>query len=289
MPKIIMLDSKDYSNKDSNYGDCIIIDNKKELFIYDCGSQEHAEKVIEYMDLNNYKKAIVVLSHNDSDHFNGIPHLLENERVSSIYTLLLFKHTDEILKRIGDKRKTPKSLIDGIKKYYDNIYSLNGASELLKDSLSNIKKSIGTGITINGPSFEYTLDAVAKALDKREGDTINKETITNAVSTQLSIEIEDTKFFLCGDSCFKAIEDEIINYNCIQLPHHGKLEQAERIFETNSKKNNNIYFVSDNTGNSNGGSDNLIGKKGYNIKNTKLDGKIIYSLKREQPLKKFLG
>lgn len=289
MPKIIIMSSKNYNNKDSNYGDCILIDNTKELFVYDCGSKEHAEEVLKYMDLKGYEKTNVILSHNDSDHFNGIPHLVENGKVSSIYTLLLFKHAEEILKRIGDKRKTTKSLIENIKEHYNNIYSLNGVSELLKDVLSNIDNTIGEGVKILGPSVDYTLDAVAKALDSRQGDVIDKETIVNAVSTQVSIEIENTKFLLCGDSCFEAIENQVPYYNCIQLPHHGKLEQAEKIFEANYKKNNNIYFVSDNTGNSNGGSGKLSEKKGYQIKNTKVAGTITHPLKDVNSKQRFLG
>ena len=47
----------------------------------------------------------------------------------------------------------------------------------------------------------------------------------------------------------------LFHHSAIQLPHHGKLEQAEKIFAC--KNNSTIYYVSDNTGNSNGGSDNL--------------------------------
>ena len=54
----------------------------------------------------------------------------------------------------------------------------------------------------------------------------------------------------------------------IQLPHHGKLEQAKSIFDV--KDNNTIYYVSDNTGNSNGGSDDLMKQypRGHVIYNT---------------------
>ena len=78
---------------------------------------------------------------------------------------------------------------------------------------------------------------------------------------------------LSGDSSFAAIEDKVESYQYIQLPHHGKLVQAEKIFEAKDGDNSVVYIVSDNTGDTNGGSDKLP-DKGYNIKNTKIDGDI---------------
>ena len=90
MKEIILLSAKHYEeSENSNQGDCILINTGSELYIYDCGSPCHAEEVIKYMDENSYDKAKLILSHNDSDHFDGIPQLLENDRISSIYTVLL--------------------------------------------------------------------------------------------------------------------------------------------------------------------------------------------------------
>ena len=55
--KVIFLSAKNYSNPSNNNGDCILIDTGTELFIYDCGCEEHAKKVIEYINngrLNGY-------------------------------------------------------------------------------------------------------------------------------------------------------------------------------------------------------------------------------------------
>ena len=59
----------------------------------------------------------------------------------------------------------------------------------------------------------------------------------------------------------------------IQLPHHGKAELAEMIFERTYPSNSIVFLISDNTGNTNGGSDKLK-SKGHNVKNTKVDGTI---------------
>lgn len=267
--KITFLSAKGYNDPDKNNGDCILVDNGQELVVFDCGCEEHAKRVLNYMNQHSYKKAKLVLSHNDSDHFDGIPYLIENESLSEVYTLLLLKYKEELLKKINDKRRSKDSIAERIKEIYDNIYSLS-EQVTLKDIFTDT--AVATGISIPGPDKEYALDAVAKRIDSRESDDIDKETIVNAVSTQLSITLDaNKKLLLTGDSSFAAIEDNIKSHSVIQLPHHGKLSQAEEIFA--KKDNSTVYYVSDNTGNTNGGSDELRKKyaKGRVIYNT-LDG-----------------
>lgn len=186
-----------------------------------------------------------------------------------MYTLLLLKYKDELLERVNDKRRTRDSIGERIAEIYDNIYSLSGKVSL-KDIFTDT--TVASGITIPGPGKEYALDAVAKRIDSRESDDIDKETIVNAVSTQLSVAFGSGKrLLLTGDSSFAAIKDAVKTHSAIQLPHHGKLDQAEEIFDV--KDNSTIYYVSDNTGDSNGGSDKLrkAYPKGRAIYNT-LDG-----------------
>ena len=46
MKEIIILSAKHYETPESsNYGDCILINTGTELYIYDCGSERHAEEV----------------------------------------------------------------------------------------------------------------------------------------------------------------------------------------------------------------------------------------------------
>ena len=251
--KVTFLSANTYDDPSKNNGDCILVDNGTELVIFDCGCEEHAMRIVEYMESNYYKKAKLVLSHNDADHFDGIPYLIEKGVLSEVYTLLLLKYKDELLDRINDKRRTRDSIAKSIEEIYSNIYSLSG-DVTLKDIFTDTK--VATGITIPGPDKEYSLDAVAKRIDSRESDDIDKETIVNAVSTQLSIDFgSGKKLLLTGDSSFAAIENTVKSHSAIQLPHHGKLSQAEDIFAV--KNNSTIYYVSDNTGNSNGGSDDL--------------------------------
>lgn len=112
--------------------------------------------------------------------------------------------------------------------------------------------------------------ADAKRLDGREGNTMDGETAVNATSIQISVTIGTNNILLCGDCSYASIEDKIMDFKGIQLPHHGKSKQAEKIFEKKSHQIDTIYIVSDNTGNSNGGSDSLQskGKRVFNTKNS---------------------
>lgn len=268
MKEIVILSAKHYENPDSlNYGDCILINTGTELFIYDCGSKRHAEEVISYMNKNGFKKAKLILSHNDSDHFNGIPTLIENEKIDSIHTVLLLKYVDEILERIDDKRRTRESVKKAILETYDNIATLSGCN--LED-IYELDDTLSSEISIVGPDKEYMLDTVAKRLDGREGNTIDGETAVNATSVQVSVQISSHTILLCGDCSFPAIEDKVRNYDIVQLPHHGKPKQAESIFDKKIDQINSIYVISDNTGGSNGGSDDLdtTGHRVFNTKNS---------------------
>jgi len=67
----------------------------------------------------------------------------------------------------------------------------------------------------------------------------------------------------------------------VDLPHHGKPSLADEIFERADKNNDITYIVSDNTGSSNGGSDNL-NAKGHKVKNT-TNGDITLSSESAKP------
>ena len=263
---VTFFSANSYSDPNNNNGDCVLVDNGAELVIYDCGCEEHAKRVEQYMKDKGYRTAKIVLSHNDSDHFDGIPYLIDQGLITDVYTFLLLKYKDELLDLVNDNRRTRESIDKSIEEIYNNIYSLSG-KVTLRDIFTDTH--VASNVLILGPDKDYALNAVAKNIDNRQGDSIDKETIVNAASTQLSIHVSWRRdFLLTGDSSFKAIEDNIKTHSIIQLPHHGKLEQAESIF--NVKDNNTIYYVSDNTGNSNGGSDELMKKypRGHVIYNT---------------------
>lgn len=249
--KLIIFSSSTYDPQGPNYGDCLLVDTGSALVVYDCGCEEHAQRVETYMSTNGYSEVIVILSHNDADHFDGIPYLVEKGLVSKVYTQLFLKHKDEILKLLDDGRVSDHSVGERIKKVYKNIASLS-AKVTLVDALTT--SDIVSGVKIVGPTEDYALDTITKALDSNEGNRIDAETVINAASIQVSVDFNQTQCLLCGDASFEAIKDKLADYAVIQLPHHGKPDTAEKIFEEKRGKNSTVYLVSDNTGNSNGGS-----------------------------------
>ena len=126
MVEVVVLSSKYYGDYSSNYGDCFIINTGTDIVVYDCVCEEHANKVIRYLNKYNIDKAIFVLSHNDNDHFLGLNKLLAENRISVIKTNLLYKYTQDILNTIGDGRRKPNKIIEDIQREYANIASLSG-------------------------------------------------------------------------------------------------------------------------------------------------------------------
>lgn len=277
---IKILSSKDYEEKTKNYGDCVVFIENSTAIVYDCGSEEHAKRVVKLLDENNIKEADVVLSHSDDDHFKGIPYLIDKGRVSKLFTILLLKYKKELLDEIDDKRRNRNSIGDSIRDLYDNIATLSKNVKLC-DVYADAEQ-MPNQMKLIGPDFDYMLQAAAKGIDSREGNTIDKETIINAASVQIQLTSNDGTFLLTGDCTPTAIPEDIDlkKFDYIQLPHHGKSVLAEEIFERVGSKYDMVYLVSDNTGSSNGGSDDLVHKaKGHIIKNTKIDGDVEFSSK----------
>lgn len=274
--KVKLLGTKGYEDDGSaRYGDCIIIYNEqnKQMVVYDCGSEQHAETVIEFMDDKGVSQTDVILSHNDSDHFNGIQKLVDEDKVDKIFTTLLLKYVDEIVAKLDDKRRKREPTKKHILELYDNIAKLEGNN--LKDIYMH-ENELPDGISFIGPEKDTMIEAVVKAIEENDIQTSNgEETIVNSTSLQIAVSIQDGKnLLLLGDVAVENVTSDLSDYWYIQLPHHGKLSSAEAIFEKieDDDMAKHTFLVSDNTGNSNGGSDNLMSsdvRKGKDIKNTK--------------------
>ena len=133
---------------------------------------------------------------------------------------------------------------------------------------------ICNGIKAIGPSKEYVLEVAGQALDSRQGDTIDSETTVNATSVQISINLGTSKILLVGDASTKAIEDNAKEHQIIQIPHHGRLDHVEDLFEIKKDDKDTVYLISDNKGARPGGSEDLISKgkdKGHTIFNTRTE------------------
>ena len=63
---------------DTRFGDCILLYDSTSLVVYDCGHAQHAQEIEDFLCENALiSKVHIVISHNDSDHTDGIEKLME--------------------------------------------------------------------------------------------------------------------------------------------------------------------------------------------------------------------
>lgn len=262
-----------YNNDtDIRFGDCILLVDTQALVVYDCGHEDHADYVGSFLEDNSDITDVhIVVSHNDSDHTDGVCTLLnwlsyKGRYTVTVYTHQYLKHLDEILDKIDDGRRSREKLKEALLDEFDNIKKIiekaNDLDFTAKEALSDT--DVGD-CQIVGPTVEEFTDVAAKAVDNREGDDIgegnSKETVMNAASVQLKCELDDGEtVLLCGDASPDYLKN-IKDYSIIQLPHHGQLDDAKAIFEKlKGDAYCKEYLISDNTGSAenSGGSDDLV-------------------------------
>lgn len=256
---------------DKRFGDCILLYDSTSLVVYDCGHTKHAEAVEAFLQSNPLISQVhIVVSHNDSDHTDGVCGLLDWLYVRSQYTVSIYshqylKHVDTILDKIADKRRNRDSLKQSLLAEFDNIKTIIESAQAC--GFPTVEALSGTSVgncTIVGPTIDEFTDVAAKAVDSRVDNNIGEghaeETVMNAASVQLKCKLDNAEnILLCGDASPSYLHN-IDSYEIIQLPHHGQLDDAKAIFEELIDPYNKTYFISDNTGSAatSGGSDKLV-------------------------------
>lgn len=256
-----------YNNdRTTKYGDCILGYKGTQLLVYDCGHQKHAEYVERFLQEHlEIKDVSIVISHNDSDHTDGIMPLMEylngEEYSVTLYTSLYLKHVNEIQKMLDDGRRTKNATCEHILVLFDHIKEIVEKAQeygfIVEDALLDTELELGV---IAGPSEANFIEVVTKAIESDGSGTSGGETVMNAASVQLKCTLEnDEVLLLCGDASPEYIEN-LGEYDIIQLPHHGQLADAEKIFEKLEDPYIKEYLISDNTGTGekSGGSDDLV-------------------------------
>lgn len=252
---------------DTRFGDCILIYDNSTLVIYDCGHEKHADEVKSFLQKNCLIKQIhIVISHNDSDHTDGVigllDYLYEKGYTVTLYTSLYLKNTKDVLDILDDGRRTPKATREHILKIFDKICSIVQKAEEYHFSVVNAEvNTVVSNGRIVGPKVDEFAGVVAAAIDANNaGSKIDGETVMNAASVQLKIKLQNTQMILlCGDATTEYLHN-LKAYDVIQLPHHGKLESALAIFDKLNDPYCKSYLISDNTGSgaTSGGSDKLV-------------------------------
>lgn len=287
--KAIVLSSKNYENQSTNYGDCILIIHNKQMVVYDCGHEEHANRVEAIMKKKGITKAVGVLSHNDSDHFLGFKKLIEDEAIDYIYTICALKYVDEIKEACNDNRITRESVKRHLTEKFDNIAQLSGHIKNIyqDDSHDLIADEIIPGVKFIGPDFDFAIDVIAKAIKTTVSDSYGDETTMNAASVCLLATSNHKTLLLTGDSIFENFENHLDDLTYIQAPHHGRKSQIEKIknyYNENCCTNPPKFIISDNTGDSNGGCKDYRLLKGFAYSKTE-DGDIVIEFEQESDKK----
>lgn len=251
---------------DTRFGDCILLYDSTSLVVYDCGHVQHAEEIERFLCKNtSISQVHIVISHNDSDHIDGIESLMEylhnKEYDVTVYSSLYLKSARKVLELLNDGRRTLPATKQHILEIFDNIKNIVEKAQEYGFSIKNA--TIGTKVlsgNIVGPTEDEFAGVVAQAIEDDKIAKIDGETVMNAASVQLKYKLDNAEVvLLCGDAS-PAYLHHLDNYNLIQLPHHGKLDNAKEIFNALKDSYGKNYLVSDNTGSgaTSGGSDKLV-------------------------------
>lgn len=251
---------------DTRFGDCILLYDSTSLVVYDCGHMKHAEAITALLQSNlSISQVYIVVSHNDIDHTNGVIDLLgylyDKEYTVNVYSSLYLKSAQKVLELLNDGRRTLPATKQRILDTFDKIKTIVEKAQeyefTIKDATINTAVS---SCSIVGPTEDEFVVVVAQAIEDNAVTQIEGETVMNAASVQLKCKIDTAQtILLCGDASPSYLHN-LDSYDIIQLPHHGKLDNAQEIFEKLNDSYNKTYLVSDNTGSgaTSGGSDKLV-------------------------------
>ena len=195
------------NDKDTRYGDCILLYDNSSLIVYDCGHIRHTQEVENFLETNSLiSQVYIVISHNDSDHTNGVIELLEylyNEQyMVTVYSSLYLKSARKVLDVLDDERRTLPATKKHILEKFDNIKKIVEKAQeydfIVKDASVNTK--VAAGIIV-GPTEDEFVEVVAQAIEDDSITKIEGETVMNAASVQLKCVLDGAQMILlCGDA-----------------------------------------------------------------------------------------
>lgn len=263
--KLRALSSYD-GDRNTRFGDCLLLYDSSRLVVYDCGHDRHAEEVGKFLDAHpQISQVYVVISHNDTDHTAGVISLLNllfnRGYAVTLYTSLYLKNAQKVLEILDDDRRTSGSVKRHILALFDHIAELVTAAQNLGFTVSNATKGQQFGsCEIVGPTEDEFCEVVAKAIEDGDVSHIDGETVMNAASIQMKTTLDGNQdVLLCGDASPEYLHN-LNSFAIIQLPHHGKLDSATTIFDKLYDPYVKEFLISDNTGSAStsGGSEKLV-------------------------------
>ena len=176
--KVKVLSSQQCEDENANNGDCFILDDGRELVLYDCGCEDYANYVINYMKEKGYEKVKIVLSHNDDDHFKGIPVLIENGKVARPYIGMSGR---DISEEVAKKNNLPKAGV-----YVVSVEEFSAAEKAGIKAGDLIVAFDGEDVT--------TMDKLNELKNKHNiGDEVKIKLIRNGEEKEVSITLGENK------------------------------------------------------------------------------------------------
>lgn len=256
-----------HNDTKTRFGDCLMLHDNSQLVVFDCGHIEHAKYVESFLENNlGIKDIYVVVSHNDSDHTDGVLPFLEwlsgTKYNITVVTPLYLKSLDDIHDKLDDSKRKRSKTAEHILEQFDRIAEIVETAKeygyCIRDAMIGTRFS---SFKIVGPRKEEFVEIVAKAIEEDGTGTIGGETVMNAASVQIEAELDDNgKILLCGDASPEYMHN-LNKYDYIQFPHHGQAKDGKIIIEEMLiDPSSKIFVISDNTGsgNNSGGSDELM-------------------------------
>ena len=155
---------------DTRFGDCILLYDSTSLVVYDCGHNQHASEVEKFLRKNTLiSQVYIVISHNDSDHTDGVESLMEylhsNGYDVTVYSSLYLKSARKVLELLDDGRRTLPATKQHILETFDNIKNIIEKAQGYGFSIKNA--TVGTKVlsgSIVGPTEDEFAAVVAQAM-----------------------------------------------------------------------------------------------------------------------------
>lgn len=260
--------------------DYVTYSNKQIVVLIDGGYQDTSEKIKKH--LKDYYKTktidLLVCTHPDADHINGLIKLLEDETIIIKKALIHdpWEHKYTIHRKSRDAKTTPNLIgtkLDDSLSALDDLFTLLDKRKVTISSPFAGTSEFNGIIKVLGPSIPFYTEMVAKfpgmpnhkkPFDNYDAKIVQyKNTMPhfledaetsarNLSSAIILFEYEGFKVLFTGDAgkeaLIKAIEfaDEnrisLKNLNYMQIPHHGSVKNLSE--EITNKITSSKYFVS---------------------------------------------
>jgi beta-lactamase superfamily II metal-dependent hydrolase len=245
------------------YGDLNQAPRGQTVVVIDGGFTDDGRKLVDLVrDLYSTDSVDVVVStHPDSDHANGLQTVLSELSVGQLWMHRPWLHTDDIARMFRDGRVTDSSVREHLRRSLDSARSLESLA--LRKGITIVEPfeglSLDGALTVLGPSESYyesllpdfrgTPEAARGALREaahRLAELVRKvletwdlETLTddgetsaeNSSSTVIQLTIEDRALLFTGDAGIPALQAALdardarglngYRLRLLQVPHHG--------------------------------------------------------------------